>query len=83
MVYIFVTDRWVFKCREEFGDLSCLKFSVSGEFFRAIRISRIGEKYYVIDDNKKEIRSNDDILSVTKKYISETYGKIKNSFECG
>jgi hypothetical protein len=87
MAYIFVTERFVFKCREE-GEslsesLSCVKFSVDGQFFRVISISRIGEKYYVIDDNKKEIRSNDTLLNVAKMYIKETYGEIKNFFECG
>jgi len=82
MVYIFVTDRWVFKCKEEGERFSCLKFSVYGQFFRVIDISRIYEKYYVIDDNKKEIRSNDTLLNVVKKYISETYGEIKDVVEC-
>jgi len=82
MAYIFVTDRWVFKCKEEGERFSCLKFSVYGQFFRVIDISRIGEKYYVIDDSKKEIRSDDILLNVAKRYISETYGEIKNIFEC-
>ena len=80
--YIFVTDRWAFKCKEEGESISCLKFSVDGQFFRVISISRIYDKYYVIDDAKREIRSNDPILNVTKRYIKETYGEIKNIFEC-
>ena len=81
MAYIFTTDKWVFKCKEENENLECLKFSVSGEFFRVISISRIGEKYFVVDDEKKEIRSNDFLLNIAKRYIEETYGKIKNFFE--
>jgi len=83
MAYIIVTEKWVFKCKEEGETLSCLKFSVDGQFFRVIDITRIYEKYYVIDDIKKEIRSNDTLLNVAKRYISETYGEIKNTFECG
>ena len=82
MAYIFVTDRWVFKCKEEAGGFSCLKFSINGEFFRVISISKIGGKYFIIDDSKKEIRSNLNLLDVTKKYIAETYGEIRNVIEC-
>ena len=82
MAYIFVTKRFVFKCKEEGESLSCLKFSVDGQFFRVINIAKIGEKYFVIDDEKKEIRLNDTLLNVAKKYISDTYGEIKNFFEC-
>ena len=82
MAYIFVTERFVFKCKEEGESLSCLKFSVDGQFFRVINISKIGEKYFVIDDEKKEIRLNDTLLNIAKKYISDTYGEIKNFFEC-
>ncbi len=67
MAYIFVTERFIFKCKEEGESLSCLKFSVSGQFFRVIDIAKIGEKYYVIDDNKKEIRSNNTLLNVPRE----------------
>ncbi len=80
--YIFVTERFVFKCKEEGESLSCLKFSTDGQFFRVINISRIYDKYYVIDDVKREIRSNNTLLNVAKRYIKETYGEIKNIFEC-
>ena len=82
MAYIFVTQKFVFKCREEGEVLSCLKFSIYGQFFRVIDIAKIGEKYYVIDDDKKEIHSNDDLFSVARKYIGENYGEIKNFVEC-
>ena len=81
MAYVFVTERFIFKCKEEVSGFSCLKFSINGEFFRVINISKIGEKYFIIDDSKKEIRSNLNLLDVTKKYIAETYGEIRNVFE--
>ena len=79
MTYVFYTKRFVFKCTEERQRVSCLKFGADGQFFRVIGIAKIGEKYYIIDDNKKEIRLNDTLLGATKKYITDTYGKIENT----
>jgi len=76
-IYI-TTERWIFNCSEERERISCLKFGVDGQFFRVVGIAKIGGKCYIVDDIKKEIRVNGTLLDTTKKYISETYGKIEN-----
>ena len=79
MSYILVTERFVFKCSEEHERMSCLKFGVDGQFFRVVSIGHIGDKYYIIDDEKKEIRVNDTLLGAMKWYITQKYGKIENT----
>ena len=78
MTHIFVTKRFVFKCTEERERISCLKFSVDGQFFRAISVYRVNNKCYVVDDTNKEIRSYGTLLNTTKQYIATTYGKIES-----
>ena len=78
MSYVFITERWVFKCTEERERISCLKFGADGQFFRAIGIARINGKYYVFDDTNTEFHSNCTLLGAMKQYIEKKYGKIEN-----
>ena len=78
-IYIY-TERFIFSCTDEGKRVSCLKFGVDGQFFRAISINQVGNKYYIIDDKNKEIRASDTMLNVLRKYIYETYGRIEDVF---
>ncbi len=78
MEYIFVTKRFIFKCKEAREKFECIKFGIDGQYYRPVDICKLSESYYIIDDNKKEIRSHSTLLNVTKKYITETYGEIED-----
>jgi len=74
----FATNRWIFNCREEGKRLSCLKFSIDGQFFRVVSLYKINQEVYIVDDNKVNFHSNDTLMEVAKRYIEERYGKIEN-----
>ncbi len=78
MSIYFATNRWIFKCQEEGKRLSCLKFSIDGQFFRVVSIYKINQEGYIIDDNKVSFHTDDTLWDIAKKYIEKNYGKIEN-----
>jgi hypothetical protein len=81
-IYIY-TERFIFSCTDEGKRISCLKFGIDGQFVRVISVAEKDEGYYIIDDAKKEIRSEEGLLAVTKQYINAVYGKIEVTFKVG